>query len=90
MVLIDYDFVENSIEHILRRIKMNTFYSKLKICCYKSVPNTKTDSLLKALGVDQLVYVADLPKYKKNNTIKNSINSIVDSSLMKLVGSVSN
>jgi len=90
VIVFDYDFMGNEMEKIVRRIKMNKFYSKLKICCYKSVPNDKTDSLLKALGVDTLIYHADLEKSPKSKTIISSFNTLVDSSLMKLVGSVSN
>ena len=56
MVLFDYDYIGKDLEKIIRRIKFNKFYSKLKVCCYKSVPNEKTDSLLKAIGLDQLIY----------------------------------
>jgi hypothetical protein len=90
VIVFDYDFMGNEMEKIVRRIKINKFYSKLKICCYKSVPNDKTDSLLKALGVDTFIYHADLEKSQKSTTIISSFNTLVDSSLMKLVGSVSN
>jgi hypothetical protein len=90
VIVFDYDFMGNEMEKIVRRIKINKFYSKLKICCYKSVPNVKTDSLLKALGVDEFIYQADLTKSPKNKTIISSFNTMVDSSLLKLVGSASN
>jgi hypothetical protein len=80
----------NEMEKIVRRIKINKFYDKLKICCYKSAPNDKTDSLLKALGVDTFIYRADLEKSQKSKTIINSFNTIVDATLMQLVASVSN
>jgi hypothetical protein len=72
LIMFDYDFVGNDIEKILRRIKINKFYSKLKICCYKTSPDEKTDSLLKALGVDQLYYRADFAKPQKNKTLMNN------------------
>lgn len=90
VIVFDYDFMGTEMEKIVRRIKINKFYNKLKICCYKSVPNDKTDSLLKALGVDNFIYHADLEISQKSQTIVNSFNTIVDSSLMKLVASISN
>ena len=84
LILFDYDFVGNDIEKILRRIKINKFYSRLKICCYKSSPDEKTDSLLKALGVDQLYYHADFAKPQKNKSLLNNF-SAIDAAIMKFV-----
>ncbi len=89
LIILDYDFIGNDIEKILRRIKINRFYDKLKICCYKNVPNEKTDSLLKALGVDQFLYEADFAKTQKNKTLINSFNSI-DAAIMRWVPGISN
>ncbi len=65
VIIFDYDYVGADIEKVLRRIKINRFYDKLKICCYKARPNEKTDSLLKALGVDHLFYQEDILKAQK-------------------------
>jgi hypothetical protein len=55
-IILDYDFLGNDTEKILRRITSNPFYSKLKIYCYKSRPHTKVDDLLTVLGVQQFIY----------------------------------
>jgi hypothetical protein len=55
-VILDYDFLGNDTEKILRRITSNPYYSKLKIYCYKSRPHTKVDGLLTVLGVQQFIY----------------------------------
>ncbi|HEY5328067.1 MAG TPA: hypothetical protein VIJ27_13780 [Mucilaginibacter sp.] len=88
MVIFDYEFVGKDIEKILRRINVNKFYEKLKICCYKSGREEKSDSLLKALGVDYLVYREDLVKPHK--TLLNNFNVVFDTSILKWMGSVSN
>ena len=89
VIIFDYDFIGNDIEKVLRRIKINRFYDKLKICCYKSTPNQKTDSLLKALGVDHVFYQDDIEKSPKNKSVLNSFSTMFDASIMKWVASVS-
>jgi hypothetical protein len=89
VIIFDYDFIGNDIEKVLRRIKINRFYDKLKICCYKSAPNRKTDSLLKALGVDHVFYEEDIEKSPKNKSVLNSFSTMFDTSIMKWVASVS-
>ncbi|HEY2580292.1 MAG TPA: hypothetical protein VGI43_00710 [Mucilaginibacter sp.] len=84
VVILDYDYVGKDIEKIIRRIKLNKFYSKLKVCCYKSALNEKTDSLLKAIGLDQLIYKEDLSKPKKSKTAINSLSAIFEESLLRL------
>jgi len=90
LIIIDYDYIGKDIEKVLRRIKINKFYDKLKICCYKSAPNEKTDSLLKALGADQLIYQEDLAKSKKNKNILGNMGTAFDISILKWMGTVSN
>ena len=90
MIIFDYEFVGKDIEKILRRINNNTFYEKLKICCYKSGPDEKTDGLLKALGVDYLIYQEDLVKPSKNKKLVNNFSAVLDSSILKWIGTVSN
>jgi len=89
MIIFDYDHVGTDIEKVLRRIRINKFYSKLKVCCYKDRPNSKTDSLLKALGVDYLIYSEDLIDTQKSKTALTNIGSIFDSSILKWVAGVS-
>ncbi len=55
-ILLDYDFLGNEMEKILRRLRSNPFYKSIKISCYKSKPHTKIDDLLKTLGVQQFIY----------------------------------
>jgi hypothetical protein len=89
IVIFDYDYTGESIEKIIRRIKINNFYNKLKICCYKNVPDQEKDSLLKALGVDYLIYQEDLVKPEKNKTLLNNFGAIFDTSIFKWVANVS-
>lgn len=58
-IIIDYEFLDTEAENIIRRIRTNPYYKKLKICCLKSSINNKADSLLKAIGVDFLIYKND-------------------------------
>jgi hypothetical protein len=89
MIMLDYDYIGKDIEKILRRIKINKFYNKLKICCYKSGHNEKIDSLLIALGADHLIYKEDLAKPEKNKTVLNNFGTLLDMSILKWVASVS-
>jgi len=59
-IIIDHDFLEDEVQKLVRRIRTNPFYAKLKICCLKRSFHRKTDEQLKTTGVDFLVY--------KNNT----------------------
>jgi len=90
LVIFDYDFVGKDLEKILRRIQTNKFYDKIKIFCYKNDRSRKTDSFLNVLGVDQFIYKEDLVKVQKGKTMLNTVNSIIDTSIIKLVASVSN
>jgi hypothetical protein len=89
MVIFDYDYTGEGIEKIIRRIKINNFYNKLKICCYKSAHDEKTDSLLKALGVDYVIYEEDLVRPEKNKTLLTNLGAIFDTSIFKWVANVS-
>ena len=90
IVIFDYDYIGKDLEKILRRISINTFYDKLKICCYKSRPNEKTDSLLKAIGVDYLIYQADLVKPRKTKTLLNNFSAVFEKPILKWMGALSN
>jgi len=90
LVIFDYEFVGKDLEKILRRININTFYDKLKICCYKSGQDEKTDGLLKVLGVDYLIYHEDLVKPSKNKTRVNNFSTVLDTSILKWIGAASN
>jgi hypothetical protein len=86
IVILDCDFAGNELEKIIRRIKFNKFYQNLKIYCYKNIPNEKADSLLKALGVDKIIYTQDLSEPQKSRSLFNQINSVLDRSLFKWAG----
>jgi CheY-like chemotaxis protein len=90
LIIFDYDYIGKDVEKVLRRIRNNKFYNKLKICCFKSAPNEKTDSLLKALGADQLIYQEDLVKHQKNKNILSHLGTALDTSILKRMGTVSN
>ena len=75
-IIFDYDCLSDDIEKILRRIRTNSFYKKIKICCFKSSPNPKTDSFLKVLGVNQVIYKND-PQNPSTDPI-NSTKSVLD------------
>jgi len=45
--------------------------------------------LLKALGVDHLIYQEDLVRPEKNKTLLNSFGAIFDTSILKWVANVS-
>jgi len=55
-IVIDHDFLEGNVQELVRRIRGNSFYDKLKICCLKTAANRKMDEQLKVIGVDYLVY----------------------------------
>ncbi|MES2428306.1 MAG: hypothetical protein V4560_15100 [Bacteroidota bacterium] len=69
-IVLDHDYMGRETEKILRRIRSNPFYSKIKIYCYKSHEETKVDDLLKVLGVQQFIYAEDPTSSKIKNTIK--------------------
>jgi hypothetical protein len=86
IIILDCAFAGNELEKIIRRIKYNKFYQNLKIYCYKSAANEKADSLLKALGVDQIIYICDLSAPQKSKSLFNQLNSVLDRSIFKWVG----
>jgi hypothetical protein len=55
-IIMDHDFLEDEMQNLVRRIRTNPFYDKLKICCLKASFHRKTDEQLKSTGVDYLVY----------------------------------
>jgi hypothetical protein len=76
MIIFDYDYLDKDMERILRRIRTNKFYNKIKICCFKSSPSHKIDSLLKVLGVNHVIYKSELQNPSKEAI--NHVNSILD------------
>lgn len=83
VIVFDYEFMGNEMEKTLRRITANKFYNKIKICCFKNTSNEKTDSFLKAIGVDHFVYKSEPLESKQSKLILNTLNSIIDASVVK-------
>lgn len=70
-IVLDYEFIGDDIQKVLRRLTANPFYHKIKIYCYKSKSHTKVDGLLQALGVQYFIYAADEKQVKQvNNPVK--------------------
>lgn len=91
ILIFDHDFVgAKDMEKILRRIRANKFYHKIRIHCFKNERSEKVDGLLKVLGVDHFIYREELLKDKKPNSVLNTVNSIIDNSIVGLTASVSN
>ncbi len=69
IIVFDYDYLSEDMEKILRRIRTNPYYNKIKICCFKSGPNRKIDGFLKVLGVNHVIY---------KNELQNSTKAAID------------
>ncbi len=87
LIVFDYDYLSDDMERILRRIRTNNYYNKIKICCFKSSPNRKIDSFLSALGVNHVIYKTELANPTKSAI--NHIKSIFDSTVTDLLVSAS-
>ncbi|HTD99258.1 MAG TPA: hypothetical protein VK668_08210 [Mucilaginibacter sp.] len=87
LIVFDYDFLSEDMEKILRRIRTNPYYNKIKICCFKSSPNRKIDSFLKVLGVNHVIYKEEL--HNPTKAAINHVKSILDSAVTDLLVSAS-
>ena len=83
MIVFDYDYLSEDMEKILRRIRTNPYYNKIKICCFKSSPNRKIDSFLKILGVNHVIYKNEL--HNPTKAVINHVKSIFDSNTTDLL-----
>jgi hypothetical protein len=90
VVIFDYDHLIKDIEKILRRIVSNPAYSKIKVCCYKNAAHTKTDSLLKALGVDHIFYPEDFKKPAESKNIPGVLSAIFEAPIISRLAKASN
>jgi hypothetical protein len=90
LVIFDYDHLSKDIERILRRMQTNSAYSKIKVCCYKNASHTKTDGLLKALGVDHILYPDDLKRSTANKSTSNIFANIFEAPIISLLAKSSN
>lgn len=85
LILFDFEYVKKDIERIVRRLRINPFYNKTRICCYKLKPDTETDELLKAIGVNYFIYPDDLVSAVNTESI---FTAILDASLMRVLAKV--
>ncbi|HJP63655.1 MAG TPA: hypothetical protein VJ844_09450 [Mucilaginibacter sp.] len=83
MIVFDYEYMSKDLEKILRRIRTNSYYNKIKICCFKSSPNRKIDDFLKILGVNHVIYKDELHNATKS-TLQH-VRSIMDSKVADLL-----
>jgi hypothetical protein len=83
IIVFDYDYLSQDMEKILRRIRTNDYYNKIKICCFKSSPNRKIDGFLKVLGVNHVIYTNELQNPTKASI--HYVKSIFDATLTDLL-----
>ena len=90
LIVLDYNYINKDIEKIVRRIRTNTFYNKIKICCYKSKVEPRADELLKAIGVDYFIYEEELQSIQKSKNILGVFTEIFDRPVVGMLTNVSN
>jgi hypothetical protein len=83
LIVFDYDYLSQDMEKILRRIRTNSYYNKIKICCFKSSPNRKIDEFLKVLGVNHVIYKDELHNATKSTM--HHVRSIMDAKVADLL-----
>lgn len=88
VILFDHAHMAGNMERVLRRLQTNPFYKHIKVCCYKHTESVTADAMLKVLGVDHMIYQADLQKASKGNATLNAINNLVNASLLRLMAGV--
>lgn len=90
LIVLDHTFLSKEMEKVVRRIRTNTFYNKIKICCYKYKVEPKADSLLKAIGVDYFIYEEELKTIQTSKNMLGIFNDIFDRSVLHMITNVSN
>jgi hypothetical protein len=90
LIVFDHNFISKDLEKIIRRIRTNSFYSKIKICCYKSKVEPKADSLLKAIGVDFFVYEEELRAIQKSKSIFSIFTEMIERPALGTLSNVHN
>jgi CheY-like chemotaxis protein len=85
LIVLDHNYLSNDMEKIVRRIRTNKFYKNIKICCFKTKANTKTDDLLKAIGVDYFIYEEELKSIQKNKSLTAAFNKISDMAALSML-----
>jgi hypothetical protein len=56
IIVFDYDQYTDGMEKVLLRLRGNKFYNKIKVYCYKSDVDERTDAYLKELGANFVIY----------------------------------
>jgi hypothetical protein len=56
IIVFDYDHYRDGMEKFLLRLRGNKFYNKIKVYCYKTDVDQRTDAYLRELGADFVVY----------------------------------
>jgi hypothetical protein len=84
LIILDNNYLSTELEKIVRRIRTNSFYSKIKICCYKTKAEITKDDLLKAIGVDYFIYEEELRVAQKSSNISELFTKIVDRSVLSM------
>jgi hypothetical protein len=84
IIVFDYDYLSVDMEKILRRIRTNSYYNKIKICCFKSSSDRRIDSFLKVLGVNHVIYKNELqnPTKAAINHVKSILNPAITDLLL--------
>lgn len=85
LLILDYDYLINDIEKILRRLSTNPAYKNIKICCYKNKWHSKVDPFLKTLGVDHIFYAEDMKEEPVRKNIFESMSGMLDVPVLNLL-----
>ncbi len=83
VIIFDYDYLNTDMEKLLRRIRTNAYYNKIKICCFKSTANRRIDEFLKVLGVNHVIYKDEL--HNNSKAAISHVKSILDSAVTDLL-----
>ncbi|HEY4195395.1 MAG TPA: hypothetical protein VGM63_07660 [Mucilaginibacter sp.] len=83
VIIFDYDYLNVDMEKLLRRIRTNAYYNKIKICCFKSTANRRIDEFLKVLGVNHVIYKDEL--HNQSKAAISHVKSILDSAVTDLL-----
>jgi DNA-binding response OmpR family regulator len=90
LIVFDYNYISKDAEKIIRRIRTNNFYNKIKICCYKTKADTKTDSLLKTLGVDYFMYLEKPIAASSSKSVAHIFSEMLDMSVLGMTANAAN
>ncbi|MCJ8210454.1 hypothetical protein MUY27_12120 [Mucilaginibacter sp. RS28] len=83
LIILDHDFLGADLERIVRRIRSNNFYNKIKICCHKQKEGVKEDGLLAAIGVNYFLY-EQAEKKKSAFALPKSVSTLFNSAVLNV------